>query len=106
MRENIRCQPSEETSGYSAPVQTHSGDVLMVNEPLCEWTYQLEKNNPDTNLHVCQRVCYYDGVANPLSSMLLAAAVYPLICEILLLYELESNGKRKVQIQTSRRPCE
>lgn len=57
MRENIRCQPSEETSGYSAPVKTHSGDVLMVNEPLRQWTYQLEKNNHDTNLHVCQRVC-------------------------------------------------
>lgn len=59
MRENIRCQPSEETSGHSAPVKTHSGDVLMVNEPLCERKYQLEKNNHDTNpnLHVCQRVC-------------------------------------------------
>lgn len=33
-------------------------------------------------------------------------AVCPLICEILLLYELESNRKRKSEIQTSRRPCE
>lgn len=36
MRENIRCQPSEETSGHSAPVKTHFGDDLMVNEPWCE----------------------------------------------------------------------
>lgn len=43
MRENIRCQQSEETSSHSAPVKTHFGDVLMVNEPLYEQNINQKK---------------------------------------------------------------